>query len=114
MEEINELLAKIGNRIVKLRKQKRIKQIDLAIMSNIDDGSLRRIEEGRTNPTIKTLTKIAKGLGVDVREFFDVKQEYLISQPDVNLIENINPDAFTEKNCTEFLKEKGYLVFKQI
>ncbi len=70
MENV-DLLIKLGNRIVQLRKEKGIRQIDLAINSNIDDGSLRKIESGKTNPTTKTLEKISKGLGVEVKDLFD-------------------------------------------
>jgi transcriptional regulator with XRE-family HTH domain len=65
-----ELLSKIGRRIVQLREEKGIKQIELAIRLNIEDSSLRRIESGRTNPTTKTLYRIAKELGVDITELF--------------------------------------------
>ena len=37
----------------------------------MDDGSLRRIESGRTNPTTTTLLSIAKALKVSVADLFD-------------------------------------------
>lgn len=70
-KEENEFIKKLGKRIVALRKEKNMKQIDLAIKINIEDSALRRIESGRTNPTIKTLLGIANGLDVDLRELFD-------------------------------------------
>jgi len=66
----SELLIKIGKRIVHLREQKGLKQIDLASQMNIEDSALRRIESGRTNPTTKTLFKISKVLDVDIKELF--------------------------------------------
>ncbi|MBA4409717.1 MAG: XRE family transcriptional regulator [Odoribacter sp.] len=69
----DDLLVKLGERIVQLRKEKEIRQVDLAIDSEIDDGSLRRIEKGKINPTTKTLAKIAKGLGVEIKDLFDFK-----------------------------------------
>jgi transcriptional regulator with XRE-family HTH domain len=68
-----DLLIKLGERIVQLRKEKGIRQVDLAIDSEIDDGSLRKIERGKINPTTKTLAKIAKGLGVEIKDLFDFK-----------------------------------------
>ena len=68
-----DFLIKLGRRIVEIRKEKGIKQVDLAFESELDDGSLRRIEDGRTNPTVKTLIKIANGLGVEVKDLFDFK-----------------------------------------
>ena len=66
----SELLINIGKRIVQLREQKGLKQIDLASQMNIEDSALRRIESGRTNPTTKTLYKISKVLDVDIKELF--------------------------------------------
>ncbi len=41
----------------------------------MDDGSLRRIESGRTNPTIFTLVRIAKALEVPLVELFLFKED---------------------------------------
>jgi transcriptional regulator with XRE-family HTH domain len=66
-----EYIKKIGIRIVQLREEQNLKQIDLAIAINIEDSALRRIETGRTNPTIKSLMRIAKGLNVELTDLFD-------------------------------------------
>lgn len=65
-----ELLVKLGERIVELRKSKELKQIELATRIGIEDSALRRIESGRTNPTTKTLYKIANELGVSIGDLF--------------------------------------------
>ncbi len=70
MEKTN-LLSKLGSRIVQLRKEKGIKQIDLAFRIDMDDGSLRRLERGKTNPTTTTLERIADGLDVEIKDLFD-------------------------------------------
>ena len=67
----NDTAVRLGCKIVKIRKGKGIKQIDLAAFVNIDDASLRRIESGRTNPTVKTLEKIAQALEVSIKDLFD-------------------------------------------
>lgn len=67
-----DFLKKLGENIVRLREKKGLRQIDLAIELNIDDSSLRRIESGRTNPTIITLKKIADVLKVNLSELVDV------------------------------------------
>lgn len=69
--EKNEFLIQLGKNIVKLREGQKIKQIDLANMLDIDDSSLRRIESGRTNPTIITLKKIADSLKVKLSDLLD-------------------------------------------
>ena len=70
--EKEDFLKKIGENIVRLRNKRGLRQIDLAIELNIDDSSLRRIESGRTNPTIITLKKIADVLEVNLSEIVDV------------------------------------------
>jgi len=69
--EKNEFLIQLGKNIVKLREGQKIRQIDLANMLDIDDSSLRRIESGRTNPTIITLKKIADSLKVKLSDLLD-------------------------------------------
>ncbi|MFY0602743.1 MAG: helix-turn-helix transcriptional regulator [Flavobacteriaceae bacterium] len=66
-----EYIKQLGKRIVALRNEKKLKQIELAAKVNIEDSALRRIESGRTNPTVKTLLRIAEGLEIDFLELFD-------------------------------------------
>lgn len=56
---------KIGAIIKKIRLEKGIKQIELARMAGISNTYLSDIESGRTIPSLKTLTKIARALGVE-------------------------------------------------
>tara|TARA_B100000508_G_C11464864_1_gene281200 strand:- start:8284 stop:8532 length:249 start_codon:yes stop_codon:yes gene_type:complete len=66
----NEVLKQLGERIVELRKDKGLKQIELAVKLGIEDSALRRIESGRTNPTTKTLLSIARELDVTIIDLF--------------------------------------------
>ena len=66
-----DFVEKLGDRIVEIRQEKKIKQIELSDFLDMDDGSLRRIESGRTNPTTTTLLRIAKALKVSVADLFD-------------------------------------------
>ena len=56
--------------IVAIRQQKSIKQKELSDLLDMDDGSLRRIESGRTNPTTTTLLSIANALEIPVSKLF--------------------------------------------
>ena len=40
-------------------------------MVGMDPTYLSRVEQGKRNPTVKLLTKIACGLGVELKELFD-------------------------------------------
>lgn len=71
MDRVKILIEKIGARIVEVREEKNISQAELSKRSDIDDGSLRRIETGRTNPTVKTLYTIAEALEVKVSDLID-------------------------------------------
>jgi len=64
-------VKRLGAHIVALRKRKGIKQKDLSDLLDMDDGSLRRIESGRTNPTTTTLLKIASALEIKMSELFN-------------------------------------------
>ena len=70
-KEEKAFVQKLGDRIVAIRQEKKIKQKDLSDLLDMDDGSLRRIESCRTNPTTTTLLSIAKALKVSVSDLFD-------------------------------------------
>lgn len=63
-----KLIQKIGQNIKRIREKKGITQIDLAYECGFEKGNMSRIEAGRTNPTIKTLAKIAEALGVSITD----------------------------------------------
>lgn len=63
-----EYIRRVCNNIKQLRIEKGFKQIEFACEIGIDDSSLRRIESGRTSPTLKTLIRISKALGVKVSD----------------------------------------------
>ncbi len=69
-EKEKRYVKKLGASIVAIRKEKGISQAKLSEMLDMDDGSLRRIESGRTNPTALTLYRIARVLEIRVAELF--------------------------------------------
>lgn len=58
-----------GSIIKQFRKEKGISQKKLAQLAEISNSYLSDIEVGRTNPSLKTLLKIAKVLEVDINTF---------------------------------------------
>ncbi len=64
----DEFIKLIGNKIKNKREELGLRQIDFAHLIGIEDSSLRRIESGRTNPTVKTLFRIAKALKIELSE----------------------------------------------
>jgi len=61
-------LKHIGENIIRFRKARGLKQIDLANLLEMEDSSLRRIEKGRVNSTILMLKKISDALGIDLNQ----------------------------------------------
>ena len=45
-----------GERMKYVRRQYKMSQRELSNRLDMDDGSLRRVESGRTNPTLKNFT----------------------------------------------------------
>lgn len=68
LEEILEEIKKIGKKIKKLRLKKGLTQLDLAVACNFEESSIGRLENGNTNPTIKTLLKVLNALGIKLYE----------------------------------------------
>lgn len=73
MKDKKQLQLLVGKRIKLLREQKNIPQQDLAAKCNIEKSNFSRLEAGNTNPTIYTLYKIAKNIGVSVSELTKIE-----------------------------------------
>ena len=68
------ILTIIGNNIRRLRKEKGLRQIDLAIAVGIDSSYLSEIENKKRNPTILLLDNIATVLEVSLIELLSDNQ----------------------------------------
>ncbi len=62
--------TEIGKRIVSARKERGVSQEQLANASDIDRSHIGFIEQGRRKPTIATLLKIGKSLGISLEQLF--------------------------------------------
>ncbi|WP_162127503.1 helix-turn-helix domain-containing protein [Flavobacterium phycosphaerae] len=70
-EQQNKAIIKLGLTIRKIREESTdFSQDKLALEVDLSENQIRRIEKGQTNPTIKTLLKIAKALNVDIKDLF--------------------------------------------
>jgi transcriptional regulator with XRE-family HTH domain len=72
-EEI--ILEKLGSRITRLRKKLGKSQNDLSYEIGWDKPNLRKIEKGKTNPTVKTLIKISEALQISLSELFKIEDD---------------------------------------
>lgn len=66
-----EFLASMGANLRMLRKKKNLSLNDLARLSDFEKASLSKLESGKANPTVLTLLKLSKALGVPMKHFFN-------------------------------------------
>lgn len=69
MAKIN--LKKFGQRIKKLRKEKGLRQLDLALIVSVSEGYIGSIEQGLRYPSLRVLEKIAKTLKTSPSDLLD-------------------------------------------
>jgi transcriptional regulator with XRE-family HTH domain len=55
---------KLGNNLKRIRTEKGISQGDIARELDVSRGFISNIENGKTNPTLATIAKLAKVVGV--------------------------------------------------
>lgn len=60
------LSSNIGNNVRRFRKESSLTQEALAEKAKMDPKSIVDIENGKRNPTLKSLSKIAKALKTDI------------------------------------------------
>ncbi|MEL6559164.1 MAG: helix-turn-helix transcriptional regulator [Bacteroidota bacterium] len=70
--EEEKYFQKLGKRIKSLREQKGFDQKSFAFFCEIGRTQLYMIENGKTNPRLLTLMKIAEGLNISVDELLKV------------------------------------------
>jgi len=68
------LIKALGKKIANFRKEQKLTQADLGALINMDEAAIRRIELGGTNPTFKTLYRIAEGLQISLKDLFDTNE----------------------------------------
>jgi putative transcriptional regulator len=69
--DIQNALNKFGKHLKNLRKKVGKSQETLAYECGMDKPNYRKIETGKTNPTFKTLHKLAKALKITMKELVD-------------------------------------------
>ena len=67
----DDIHIKIGKHIRKLRQSRNWNQEELSYQSQISSSHLGHIERGEQNPTLETLSKISKGLQIEMADLFD-------------------------------------------
>lgn len=63
------------NRLEELRKQRGIKQEELAAILEVSRQTIGSLENGRYNPSIQLAFKIAKYFGMSIEEIFIYEED---------------------------------------
>lgn len=58
----------LGEKIREIRKEKGLTQEELAELAKVDPKSIVEIENGKRNPTFKTINKIALALKISISD----------------------------------------------
>jgi transcriptional regulator with XRE-family HTH domain len=67
----NFFYKRLGERVISERKKRNMSQEELALDSHMDRTYLARIEEGKANPTIKVLNKLARQFKIPLSELLE-------------------------------------------
>ena len=59
---------RLGENLKRIRTEKGISQGDIARALEVDKSFVSNIENAKTNPTLATIAKIAKAIGVSIDE----------------------------------------------
>lgn len=65
---MDEIFKKLGQNLKRIREEKGMTQGDICRALDIDRGFISSIENGKRNPTLSTIKKIADVLGITVDE----------------------------------------------
>ncbi len=68
MSVMKDEARKLGRNLKRIRTAKGISQGDIVRTLSMPKSFVSNIENGKTNPTLSTITKIAKAIGVSVGE----------------------------------------------
>ncbi len=67
----NFFYKRLGDNIITGRRKRRISQEQLALASDVDRTYVARLEQGKANPTIKTLNKLCKTLKIRLEKLLE-------------------------------------------
>lgn len=70
----NELLYQLGQKIKKLRKERKWTLREFEAYTNIDHSDLSKMESGYISPQILTLYKISQAFGITLSQLVDIEE----------------------------------------
>lgn len=67
-DEKKEILEKFGAYVRQVRNDKGLTMLEVEVITGISEGSISKIENGKKNPALTTIIKLANGLSVPPSE----------------------------------------------
>lgn len=77
MEEKQQVQKIFGEVLYELRIAKNLKQAELAEICDMDETYISDLERGKYMPSLFTVLKISKGLGLSLGEFAENLDDYI-------------------------------------
>jgi transcriptional regulator with XRE-family HTH domain len=71
-ESKEDILEKFGAHVKQLRKDKGMTMLEVEVLTGISEGSISKIENGKKNPALTTIIKLAKGLSTPPSELLSL------------------------------------------
>ncbi len=91
------------DRIRELRNLKGVSQAKLAVTAGMDPATLNRIEQGKGNPNLKTLEKLANALGVGIVDLLEPEAPKVEAPPSPDRPEGGDAGAAALTAWSEYL-----------
>lgn len=67
---MDSVLEQFGSKVRALRTKKRLSQEELADLASLHRTYIAQIESGKRNLALQNIAKLAKALGVSIRDLF--------------------------------------------
>ncbi len=101
---LNKIKMRIGYKIKNYRDLKKLTQSELGILIGKSQSQIGEYESETTQPSIKTLEKIAKELEVPISDFFDSEKYLQYNSNNKNVVNHLTLNL-SSKEDIEKLKE---------
>jgi transcriptional regulator with XRE-family HTH domain len=104
----------LSDRLKFIREQRRLSQKEFANAVGISQSSVAQIENGRKEPSLETLRKIAKCLDIDMATIFASKDVHVFDMPRLRRkyksVDALTPNLYTALGkVVQFAKDIKFL-----
>ena len=99
---MNDIVTLLAKNIKRLRELKNISQKEVCASSGMPQGQYSRIENGKVEPSVSTLDKLAKVFEVSISDFF--KSTDINGDMNLPLLEKVKLIDTLGKNNRPFLR----------